>query len=34
MEKIIPLTRKLQSLTRKGKQLTRKVGVKFYGFIF
>ena len=32
--KIIPLTRKVQLLTRKGKQLTRKVGVKFYGFIF
>lgn len=31
---IILLTRKPQSLTRKGKQLTRKVGVKFYGFIF
>ena len=32
--KIIPLTRKAQLLTRNGKQLTRKVGVKFYGFIF
>ena len=32
--KIIPLTRKVQLLTQKSKQLTRKVGVKFYGFIF
>ena len=31
---IIPLTRNVEPLTRKGKQLTRKVGVKFYGFIF
>lgn len=31
---IIPLTRNVEPLTRKGKQLTRKVGGKFYGFIF
>ena len=28
------MTRNVEQLTRKGKRLTRKVGVKFYGFIF